>query len=137
ERQGECAAVIGFGCREIALAEAERLIMRLPVNGDVVDIDADACVTHLPEDAGAAGAMVIRRVMFVILDLDDIEMPGRARVGAAGGKAKGQVLQKRVIARSQRLTGRDKAFEARHLVCAKGRLNIRPATIEAERLLLV
>src|SRR5690606_19181072 len=101
ERQGECATIIGFSRRKIALAEAERLIMRLPVNGDVVDIDTNACLPHLPEDFGAASTVVVRRVSFVTLDLDDIEMPGRARISAAGGPAKGPVFQKCIIARCE------------------------------------
>src|SRR6185437_5620824 len=90
-RQTECVRIVALRYRILSRSEPKRAVMRLGVHGNVMYVHPDACSAQHVENA----APVQRRPGRV--DLNDIEMKSRLRIGMLERKNQRQRLQRLVI----------------------------------------
>src|SRR6185437_6287429 len=130
DRQRHAALIVALGGGELAGREAEPAEVRLPVNRNIVDVDADVSGAHRVEEFAACQ----RRVFG---ETHDIEMPRRYACRRNFGQQQRQADERAVVAARDVVAPGDPVAEMPELRQAECRLHLGHAVVEAERLLLV
>src|SRR6056297_3947078 len=127
------ALIIGFGLGAVPVAKAERAVIGLRVDRDVVDVHADPVLAqHVKEAQAQRGAIRQRRIK-----LHRIEMQRRALRRVTLLQAQGQVFKRLVISPGAVMALFDEAAQTLDLAGAKRGLQVRHAIVQAQVELLV